>query len=93
VGYIIKPPHDADETQIETHVDHDDLGGFHQISHIQPPWSQRAQNPIYLIEMISRRKSFIQNNTKVVNLGNNLDKRPYKQRGKWKINPATTKYY
>jgi hypothetical protein len=61
-------------------------------------WLQRAQNPINLptnlLEMISRHKSFIQNKTKVVNLVDNLDNiRPYQQRGRWSINPATTNYF
>jgi hypothetical protein len=62
-------------------------------------WPQRAQNPIVffdapLVEVISRRKSFIQNKTNVVNLGNNLDNiRPYQQRGSWNINPAMTNHY
>jgi hypothetical protein len=71
--------------------------------HNQPPpnfkrcmrcmWSQRAQNPIYLLTHC-RRKSFIQNKTKVVNLGDNLDNvRPYQQRGRWNVNPATTNHY
>jgi hypothetical protein len=41
-------------------------------------------------EVISRRKSFIQNKTKDVNLDNI---RPYQQRGRWNINPATTYHY
>jgi hypothetical protein len=61
-------------------------------------WSQRAQNTMYplthLLEVISRCKSFIQNKTKVVNLGDNFDNsRPYRQRGRWNINPATTNHY
>jgi hypothetical protein len=61
-------------------------------------WFQRAQNPIYilthLLEVISRRKSFNQNKTKVVNLEDNLDNvRPNQQRGRWNINPATTNHY
>jgi hypothetical protein len=62
-------------------------------------WPQRAQNPIYLLKhlfevIISRCKSFIQNKTKVVNLGDNFAKnRPYQQCRRWNINPATTNHY
>jgi hypothetical protein len=59
---------------------------------------QKVQNQIYLLthllEVISRSKSFIQNKTKVVKIGDNLDDvRPYQQRERWNINPATTNYY
>jgi Zn-finger protein len=77
----------------------------HNEWHNQPPpyfkqcmrcmWPQRAQNPIYLLihllEVISRRKSLIQNKTKVVNPGDNFDNvRPNQQRERWNINPAMT---
>jgi hypothetical protein len=61
-------------------------------------WPQRAQNPIYLLthllEVICHRESFIQNKTKAVNLGDNHDNvKPYQQRGRWNIKPATTYHY